>query len=359
MSIIKDLQFLNEENRQIGALALKNMAKTGKMKKHSLETEMADRYIYEAYKPYLEKQGISKKDFFNNPQIISECRAKYLQTLNKVNANKDLLYKNHPIIFSSTNDVNIDQFTGFLQEVNQDWLEFQKRLKENLSTDKFIENLRNQVTYTGFLAAETSLRKRMLLAARDQNRDQAIAIFNCLKDYIMITEEVDYQTYIDNSELRGLYKKKYLGLKEQLEETKNKAKLSDETIDTALQRISKKWSTGAKDAKAISELAYEQFAVNYPIEKFATLSPEEIERINQKILSDRIKVYDLTHQQSNMEIIRENQQLDALNQRFNVSVNESYRQAATEQMKKHQDFNTLFNEMWEQENSSIEAPRKK
>lgn len=359
MSIIKDLQFLNEENRQIGALALKNMAKTGKMKKNSLETEMADRYIYEAYKPYLEKQGISKKDFFNNQQIISECRVKYLQTLNKVNTNKDLLYKNHPTIFSSRNDVNIDSFTDFLQEVNQDWLEFQKRLKENLSTDKFIENLRDKVTYTGFLAAETSLRKRMLLAARDQNRDQAIAIFNCLKDYIMITEEVDYQTYIDNSELRGLYKKKYLGLKEQLEQTENKAKLPHETIDNALQRISKKWNTGAKDAKAISDLTYEQFAVNYPIEKFATLSPEEIERINQKILNDRIKVYVLTHQQSNMEIIRESQQLDALSQRFNASVNESYRQAVTEQMKKHQDFNNIFDEIWEQENSSIEALRKK
>lgn len=360
---VYDLKFLlDKKSQEAGAYCLSHAPKTGIMHASSLQLEMANRYVYEAFQPIIEETGITKSEFFNNEKTKRGYRNAYINMLYIARKYPNNFLQAYPNLFSEDGNISIKEFTRVVNDINKKWLEFKKALKENPSKEQHLDTLREQVAYTGFFATDPKNRNFLMAAARDQNRTEDKNIFKSLEPYIIKKESVDYQQFMDSPELRGLYRKKYLAIKGQLEQEQNPARCSYETVDEAIQRISQKWSSIATMSQDISKDSYERFATKYPIETFFTLTPLEIERLDHQTLKLKQNIIDQQYQQMMAEKSKETEQLRELNQKFHNDLGTIWKEATAENLAESKDFFTILNNARKKQGETTPGeavPRKK
>lgn len=360
---IYDLKFLLDKKSQgAGAYCLNHAPKTGIMHASSLQLEMADRYVYEAFQPILEEDGLTKKDFLNNNKVKRNYRTAYINLLYTTRRNPQNFIQEYPNLFSEDGTVNIREFTTMTNDISKKWIEFKNNIKENPSKEQYLDRLREEVTYGGFFATNSKMRSLLMTASRDQNRAEDRNTFKSLEAYITKKESVDYQQFMDSPELRELYRKKYLTIKAELQQKENPARNSYETADEAIQRISQKWTSIATVSEDISKGVYERFVTSYPIETFSQLTPLEIDNLDNQTLKLMQRFREQKNQQIRAEKMKEIDQLQQSSQKFRDDLDDMFRQPVTTRVGETlNDFNTILKNTREKENKIMDesAPKKK
>lgn len=348
---VYDLRFLlDKKSQEAGAYCLSHASKTGIMHASSLQLEMANRYVYDAFQPILEETGITKKDFFNNEKTKKGYRTAYINALYIARKYPSNLLSDYPNLFGEDGNINIKEFTTAVNDINKKWIEFKTNLKENPSAEQHLDTLRDQVSYEGFFATTPKNRKFLMSASRDQNRTEDRSVFKCLEPYITEKESVDYQQFMDSPELRGLYRKKYSTIKAELEQEQNQARNSYETADEAMKRISQSWASIATTSMGISKETYEEFIIKYPIEAFSKLTPLEISNLDLQTLKIRQNHINHRYQQMMGKRNDEIQQLKRMNEDFHKDLANSFTQSMIERVAKTtQSYNEISKAMGEKE----------
>lgn len=280
---------LDKEN---GAISLIKQSKTGKMNLYGKERLSAKLYVYEAFKPILDANNISKKDYLANLKQEQSMREAYLKIMSNYLKGKESYQHVLPELYESGQGVNVDAFTRLLQNINEQWLEMQKNIEENKDEPEIMQELRTGVTYVTFTKATPEQRSRFLQIARDRNRTEDKKVYQQLQGYIEEKEGVDRVTYLDSPELRGKYRKEYQKLREYLEQN---PKLEAGTLEENITYTVNNWNLILSNKKLVSDDARRDFISRYSITDFAHLSMQETrelynqsnQEVNDKIREDQ------------------------------------------------------------------------
>lgn len=193
---------LDKEN---GAISLIQQSKTGKMNLYGKERLSAKLYVYEAFKPILDANNISKKDYLANMKQENNFRQIYINVMSNYLKGKESYQHVLPELYESGQGINVDAFTRLLQNINEQWLQMQKDIKENTAEPEIMQELKDKISYSVFAKGTPEQRSRFLQIARDRNRTEDKKVYQQLQGYIEEKEGVDRVTYLDSPELRGKY----------------------------------------------------------------------------------------------------------------------------------------------------------
>lgn len=280
---------LDKEN---GAISLIKQSKTGKMNLYGKERLSAKLYVYEAFKPILDANNISKKDYLANLKQEQSMREAYLKIMSNYLKGKESYQQFLPELYESGQGVNVDAFTRLLQNINEQWLQMQKDIKENTAEPEIMQELKDKISYSVFAKGTPEQRSRLLQIARDRNRTEDKKVYQQLEPYIEAKEDVTREEYLDSPELRGKYRKEYQKLRQQLEE---KPILPVATPEENISYTVNNWFLIASNKRLVSEESRSQFISQYSITDFAHLSMQETrelynqsnQEINDKIRKDQ------------------------------------------------------------------------
>ena len=306
---------LDKEN---GAISLIKQSKTGKMNLYGKERLSAKLYVYEAFKPILDANNISKKDYLANMKQEQSMREAYLKIMSSYLKGKESYQQFLPELYESGQGVNVDAFTRLLQNINEQWLEMQKNIEENKDEPEIMQELRTGVTYVTFTKATPEQRSRFLQIARDRNRTEDKKVYQQLQGYIEEKEGVDRVTYLDSPELRGKYRKEYQKLREYLEQN---PKLEAGTLGENITYTVNNWNLILSNKKLVSDDARRDFISRYSITEFAHLSIQEANNLynqsNQEFQNKVQKDQDDTRKAMENLDKRNRETQDAINQIYN------------------------------------------
>ena len=306
---------LDKEN---GAISLIQQSKTGKMNIYGKERLSAKLYVYEAFKPILDANNISKKDYLASTKQEKSTRKVYLTVMSAYLKEKGKYQQVLPELYESGHDIDVDKFTSLLQQVNEQWLEMQKNIEENKDEPEIMQELRTRIPYLGFAKATPEQRDRLLQIARDRNRTEDKKVYQQLQEYIEEKEGVDRETYLASSELRGKYRKEYQKLREYLEQN---PKLEVGTLEENITYTVNNWNLILSNKKLVSDDARRDFISRYSITEFAHLSIQEANNLynqsNQEFQNKVQKDQDDTRKAMENLDKRNRETQDAINQIYN------------------------------------------
>lgn len=280
---------LDKEN---GAISLIQQSKTGKMNLYGKERLSAKLYVYEAFKPILDANNISKKDYLANMKQENNFRQIYINVMSNYLKGKESYQHVLPELYESGQGINVDAFTRLLQNINEQWLQMQKDIKENTAEPEIMQELKDKISYSVFAKGTPEQRSRFLQIARDRNRTEDKKVYQQLQGYIEEKEGVDRVTYLDSPELRGKYRKEYQKLREYLEQN---PKLEAGTLEENITYTVNNWNLILSNKKLVSDDARRDFISRYSITDFAHLSMQETrelynqsnQEVNDKIREDQ------------------------------------------------------------------------
>lgn len=306
---------LDKEN---GAISLIQQSKTGKMNLYGKERLSAKLYVYEAFKPILDINNISKKDYLASTKQEKSTRKVYLTVMSAYLKEKGKYQQVLPELYESGHDIDVDKFTSLLQQVNEQWLEMQKNIEENKDEPEIMQELRTRIPYLDFAKATPEQRDRLLQIARDRNRTEDKKVYQQLEPYIEAKEDVTREEYLDSPELRGKYRKEYQKLRQQLEE---KPILPVATPEENISYTVNNWFLIASNKRLVSEESRSQFISQYSITDFAHLSMQETRELynqsNQEFQEKVQKDQDDTRKAMENLDKRNRETQDAINQIYN------------------------------------------
>lgn len=304
---------LDKEN---GAISLVKQSKTGKINSYNKERMSAKLYVYEAFKPILEANNISKKDYLANKEQENSYREAYINIMSTYLTEKESYQHVLPELYESGQGVNVEAFTKLLQQINEQWLQLQKDIKENPDEPEIMQELKDRITHSSFAKETPEQRSRLLQIARDRNRTEDKKVYQQLESYIAEKEGVTREEYLDSPELRGKYRKEYQKLRQQLEG--NPILLSAPPEENISYTVNN-WFLIASNKRLISEESRSQFISQYSITDFAHLSMEETRDL-----------YNQSNQEFQDKVRREQ---DATRKRLaEMEANHKQRQATTDQI---------------------------
>ena len=306
---------LDKEN---GAIALIQQAKTGKINLYEKERLSTKLYVYEAFKPILDANNISKKDYLVNVKQEKEMREAYLKIISTYLKEKENYQHVLPELYESRHDIDVAKFTSLLQQVNEQWLEMQKNIEENKDEPEIMQELRTKVSYLTFAKATPEQRSIFVEIAKDRNRTEDKKVYQQLQEYIEEKEGVDRPAYLASSELREKYRKEYQKLKEYLEQN---PKLKASTLEENIAYTVNNWNLILSNKKLVSDNARRDFISRYSIIDFAHLSIQETNNLyNQSNQEFQKKIQkDQDDMKKTLEDLdkRNRESQDAINQMYN------------------------------------------
>lgn len=231
-NLIKNLKVHMKGTQEKVGYILLRLAKTGRMNATRNDLDMVNRYVYKAYKPILERKKITKEEFLTHSVQAAAYREQYAYFVH------DML-KLHPTeILDTSGKLSVTATTDAISASNKDWIELQDALKQNNEEPEVKRKIQTQVSYRNYVTLSEEDRKRFIRIARDKNRTADKAVFQALESYITQQEGVYQSEYLDTPELRDKYRSVYQELKAELEKEETQGKMSFETSDDAIKRIS-------------------------------------------------------------------------------------------------------------------------
>lgn len=261
-------------DKENGALSLVKQSKLGIINSSNQERLSAKLYVYEAFKSILQANNISKKDYLANIKQESSFRQGYISIMSIYLKNKDSYQSIFPELYESKAGINVDAFTKLLQQINEEWLQIQKEIKENTVELQTMKKLKDKVSYSTFVTITEEQRRKLLQIAKDRNRTEDVKVYQQLQKYITEKEKITKEDYLNRPEIREKYREEHQKLRQELGE---RPKLRASTLEENMSYIINNWYLIAVNKSFVSEESRNQFISQYNIVDFAHLSIKEME----------------------------------------------------------------------------------
>lgn len=266
-------------DKENGAVSLVKQSKEGRMNPYGRERLSAKLYVYEAFKPIIEANGISKKEYLSSGKTEQKYRKIYLSVMSTYLKERKIYETLLPELYASGHGIDVQAFTTLLQQSNSQWLEMQKNMEENKQEAEVMQELKEKVSYLSFLTASPEQRKKLLAISHDHNRTQDKQVFQQLQEYIEEKEDVDKSEYLDSPELREKYRKEYKQVAEFLEQN---PRLVGGTVEENINYVVDRWHLIAMNKNLVSRDCKREFMDKYSIVDFAHLSKQEVDDLYQQ-----------------------------------------------------------------------------
>lgn len=340
-NLIKDLKVHMKGTQEKAGYSLLRLAKTGRMTASRKDKDIVDRFVYKAYKPILDRKHVTKDDFLSHSAQAAAYREQYAIFI------RNMLGAHHTEILDANDKLDVIATTNALLASNNDWIALQDSLQQNNEEPEVKRKIQTQVPYTTYVVLSEEDRKRLIRIARDKNRTADKAVFQALESYITQQEGVYQGDYLDNPELRDKYRGVYQELKAELEKEETQGKMSFETGDEAIKRISnaagfmistRNMTKGQVDLPEVPSL----IALSHltPIE-LSQLEQSYLDGLSRKVTQD----YDTAQK-------RRQDEIDSLNKIFDdhhKAMNEMFADFNAHQAERAMENVRWYNEMMRQE----------
>lgn len=327
-NLIRNIRVHMPKTKERVGYVLLHLAKTGKINATTTDLDMTNYYVYKAYKPILDHWEVTEDVFLSNAKQTAKYRNEYAEFI------RGMIRTGQQDAIGREGKINIDTATTALLKRNTDWLELSEILHQKDADSQTRKKIQENVNYSGFILQTDENRGRLLRIAKDKNRSLDKEIFNNLKEYILKSEDISAEEYMDNQELRDKYRAIYQGLINELEKDGAKGKLSFETTKEAIQRIV---------SSAGSILMYQEFTqgeVELPevpeLLQLATLSPTELYNTTLIYSNGFQQKLDQDSAAAREKQLQEIRFLDDLNRKHHKAMNEMFQEFAQAELARAQ-----------------------
>lgn len=303
-------------DKKKGIESLIKQAKEGKITRE--DRTSAKLIVYEAFKPIMDSKNINRKAYLENTKLENQLRMSYLSIMLNYAKHEDIYKTELPELYNKNLGFSIDvsYFTDLLRDINQDWVMMHDNIKENTREQQRLAKL-SQLSYTSFIKAKPSTRKKFVRVSHDHNRTEDIKVYTNLQGYIEEKEHITIEEFLDSPELREKYRKEYHTLQDSI---KSSPRAEFATAEEAIKRTVGQWKSQVLMEGLISEESKEKFMQKYDITTFAQMSEQDANDLYAQSSQNHQKQI-MQQQQLQQKQIEE---LNRKNTAFQDQINEQY-----------------------------------
>lgn len=244
-SIVYDLKFFTEKKAaEVYIRALSNgsgyLGVTGR--------EAAAVYAYNALKPLITANGISRDEFFSDEQADLRNRsinslASFAKIARKFKKISNLHY---PELVGRGDKVDIPQLVKEVNSFFTDYVRIKKNYKNGLGDNEYLDenysDLLDQKNYYKLFLQGSQMRQHLLRISSDKNYGFDVSIFEAIEGHI-VSEGISFNDFIDNRDIRARYRDLFCRVRETKKaECLGKSDISDSEVLNTMSKRETLWN---------------------------------------------------------------------------------------------------------------------